>query len=186
MPLRPGHNEAMTGGENEPWVVRDAISFLGGILDPKWVGIEWGAGSSTPWYAARLNQLTSIEHDPVWACCVIKEMTAQESFSRWQMRFVPSAPEGHPAFMGSGGRYYSRYVYAARDVQMPSFIAIDGRARSVCLDEAVRMIQPLGAILLDNSEREEYQAAIARVPSSFDRLDFTNGEWSTTIWRKPR
>ena len=51
-----------------PWVTEQAIEFLESYFEthenPK--VLEFGAGSSTVWFAKRTNQLTSVEHDPKW------------------------------------------------------------------------------------------------------------------------
>ena len=49
-----------------PWLTSEAIAFLERWLEPDAVGFEWGSGRSTVWFAQRVRQLISIEHDPHW------------------------------------------------------------------------------------------------------------------------
>ena len=51
-------------------------------------------------------------------------------------------------------------------------IAIDGRARSSCLLHSLRKVKQGGYILLDNSEREEYQEAMNMIPKNWSELHF--------------
>ena len=54
--LRPHH----------PWLTKQANTLLSTLLKPTYVGLEWGSGRSTLWFAQRLKHLTSVEHDKVW------------------------------------------------------------------------------------------------------------------------
>ena len=185
--LRPNHGTDMTGGVWEPWLAVEAIPFIAQHLRPDWHGLEFGAGSSTPWYAQRLRMLTTVEHDQRWAARVLREVVGVDPVlaGRIIMLVVPPEVDGEAKYIGSDGRNYQRYV------EMPfgefwqyHFIAIDGRARSACLAWAVDHLRhsTAGMVVLDNSERAEYQDAIALVPASWDRHDFANGEWVTSVW----
>ena len=49
---------------------------------------------------------------------------------------------------------------------MFDYISVDGRVRMPCLERALPLLKPEGGILLlDNSEREQYQVAFDMVPS---------------------
>lgn len=65
------------------------------------------------------------------------------------------------------------------------YVAVDGRARVPCMRIALQMIKEDGGILLlDNSERPNYKAAIDMVPPHWKRVDYygVRGEYRTTIW----
>jgi Methyltransferase domain len=49
-----------------PWLTSEAVAFLEHWLEPDHVGFEWGSGRSTVWFAKRVSQLISVEHDPRW------------------------------------------------------------------------------------------------------------------------
>ena len=59
---------------DEPWLTRDMISILDGWLKDSDIGIEWGAGRSTVWFANRVSHITSIEHSHEWSCIVEKKL----------------------------------------------------------------------------------------------------------------
>lgn len=49
-----------------PWLTADAVAILTSLLRPSDVGVEFGSGRSTKWFAQRLQKLTSIENNPAW------------------------------------------------------------------------------------------------------------------------
>src|SRR5919108_1783395 len=51
---------------DHPWLDPAAIRYLEGALDRSMIGLEWGSGRSTRWFASRLKHLTSVEHDSSW------------------------------------------------------------------------------------------------------------------------
>ena len=50
----------------QPWLTPDMIKILDSWLCPADVGLEFGSGRSTSWFAARVKHLTSVEHNPEW------------------------------------------------------------------------------------------------------------------------
>jgi hypothetical protein len=70
----------------EPWVSRSAVRFCDANLKRDQIGLEWGSGHSTKWYAARLRKLLSVEFSPVWHAKVLKEIKGQDNV---ECRFVP-------------------------------------------------------------------------------------------------
>ena len=66
-------------------------------------------------------------------------------------------------------------------------IMVDGRRRSDCLRRAIPKLRIGGALVLDNSERQEYQEA-QKVVAHWQKMEWDSGYsegWSTTVWRKP-
>ncbi len=51
---------------NQPWLTRSAISILSSYLQKSDVGLEWGSGRSTAWFATRIKYLVSVEDTPEW------------------------------------------------------------------------------------------------------------------------
>lgn len=75
----------------------------------------------------------------------------------------------------SRGCFYDNYIIGASDIPDGSqdMVSVDGRAHELCLKEAVRLVKPVGrVVVLDNSIRERYQDAIAEfIPSGWLRHD---------------
>jgi len=197
--LRPGHPPELTGGPGEPWLVKAAIPFLNQHLDGRWRGLEWGGGSSAPWYLNRLSSLITIEHDRDWYDRLRSHLFGAKRFeilkrddpASWQLLWLPATETGDVHYRGSNGRFYKQYVCSAALHGTYQFIAIDGRARCACLALAASLLYTPkrlggGLVVLDNSERDEYQEAIRDcIPPEWQRHDFHNGEWQTTAWRVP-
>lgn len=188
--LSPGHNPTITGGKGEPWLAREAITFLDGAIGRGWQGLEWGGGSSSPWFAQRLNRLVTIEHDARWAVKIVVNMAMfyPQLLPKWQLHLVPPAPEGRPAYRGADGKFHEAYAHAGRNYGPQQLVLVDGRARMACLKIAVQLLErldhtgrPAGKLLvLDNSERAHYNLSI--VPSRWHRRDFTTLAGCTTVW----
>ena len=49
-------------------------------------------------------------------------------------------------------------------------IIIDGRNRSLCVDQAINRLNKNGLIILDNSEREKYQYAIQKLNDNYSLI----------------
>lgn len=49
-----------------PWFSYSSIDFLDSWLEPHMTVFEWGSGGSTLFFARRVKQVVSVEHDPVW------------------------------------------------------------------------------------------------------------------------
>jgi len=51
---------------NLPWITRDMINILETWLRPTDIGLEFGSGRSTSWFASRVSHLTSVEDNSEW------------------------------------------------------------------------------------------------------------------------
>ena len=88
------------------------------------------------------------------------------------------------------GYSFKRYVRSIQKYPDKHFdlVLVDGRARVACLEEATKKIKQGGYLMLDNSERKEYQTAMKKL--AYERKDFigpspylANKFASTTIWK---
>ena len=50
----------------DPWLTRHSINILDKYLKKSDLGIEWGSGRSTLWFANRVSRLISVEDNIVW------------------------------------------------------------------------------------------------------------------------
>lgn len=158
----------VTGRPDEPWWTRKAIEWMDAHLTKDMNVLEWGAGASTSWLAARCGRLTSIEHNPEYARLVgaaLKE--AGMDPDRYSVTFRP---------LGVG---YHQYVDGEYDAAI-----IDGRMRVNCCERAMELLKSGGMLLLDNAERKEYAKARTLL-STWPVIETENGIWHTNIWIKP-
>jgi len=160
-----------------PWFVHESIIKLEELIQPGWTAFEWGSGSSTLWLGADMMvaHAISVEHDPEWY-----EAT-RDILERY---FVDSVELVHAGLGGPYENYIESYPPGHFDL-----ILVDGRNRADCLNNAIPRLKPGGIMVLDNSEREGYQWAVALL-DSWRRWEYvTQGGgykgWTTTIWRKP-
>jgi Methyltransferase domain len=149
-----------------PWWTYPAIAEVDEFLsdrDGKARVFEYGSGASTVWLAKRAGAVHSVEHDAAWASQLRPkladlehvELLCIEPDKRTPESTVVSARRGHAGFD------YARYVHTIDEVG-GSFdvVVIDGRARSSCLEHALRHLADDGLIVFDNAARSRYRAAI--------------------------
>jgi len=152
--------------------------------------LEWGSGASTLFFARRVKEVVTIEHDPEWHAQV-EAMLAERLITNCRCMLVPPEPVAALDDRGGDvGRYVSqraeyhglqfrRYVHAAEALAEALFdvVVVDGRARTACLDLAPRLLAANGAVVFDNSDRSRYQEAL----DSFGRRT----DWTIRVFRGP-
>ena len=136
---------------------------------------EWGSGASTFWLARRCAAVTSVEHHAGFA-----EATAgmMARFADVELLLRPGTSVAAQASAKRGIRGLDavrseksgvcdldfRDYVGAIDTHgggRYDLIVVDGRARAACLAAAHRHLAPGGMVVLDNSDRDRYQSAIA-------------------------
>ena len=123
---------------------------------------EYGSGASTIWLAKRSKAVYSVEHDEDWAIAV---QALSAPYPNIDFRFVEPA-KGPDDEFGSGrkewaNRSFRNYVQEINTVPVTfDLIVVDGRSRSACLLAATGKLKDDGMVVLDNSHRRRYQAAL--------------------------
>ena len=180
------HTPDKTGDTTEPWLTRDAITLLGTLLNQNMIGLEWGAGTSTPWVYERVMQLYTIEHHSKWFTQVTNYMYdhfpgEMSPYAAWQPLLIDSEKEGDSFYRGSDKLFHKTYSEAPGVPDNLDFILIDGRARNACMRTAICKLKKEGGILvLDNAERKNYDKHV--IPQSWNLHKTTNGIWETWVW----
>lgn len=160
---------------NKPWFVMAAITRLEDeLLQPGWSAFEWGCGYSTVWLSQWCGSAVSVEHDSSWV------LQTQKELDKYDIKNVTLIQAD------LGGPYES----AIDEYDEFDLIFIDGRNRAACLAHAPAHLRSGGVLVIDNSEREEYQAAIEQHLTGWPRQDYVSqgggyAGWTTTIWVKP-
>ena len=196
--LRDGRNALR---ERRPWITFAAQEWMASILSAEMRIFEYGSGGSTLYFATRVKQVISIEHDPAWHARVqaaLDSVGAASSVLPMLIEPRPAAgPVGDPSdpdrYASGHGRYreyaFDEYAKAVDSYGDGSFdlVFIDGRARPACTKHAVRKTRVGGYIVLDNSERRHYGRAMDLL-SGYRRMDFFGpgpyepAFWMTTAW----
>ena len=174
-----------------PWLTRDMIELLGPRLTGAHRGLEWGAGRSTLWLAARLGSLVSVEHDETYFRRVRTQLE-HRSLRNVELRCCPAETD---------------YVAVADSLPRESldFVLVDGQARDLCALAALPRLKPRGLLVVDNINW--YLPCASRAPDSRRPADgpaseawgrfadavktwecvwTSNGVWDTALWVKPR
>jgi SAM-dependent methyltransferase len=128
-----------------PWLTRQAVEILEDRLKPTDVGLEWGSGRSTIWFARRVAHLTSIEHNDHWYKR-IKNLLSDKGIDNVDLLFaaLEAKGEGKP-----------EYVRAAAELPKASldFVLVDGRLRDQCTEVAMQLLKPGGMLIIDDAAR---------------------------------
>ena len=156
--------------DRRPWINFDAVTSLEKLVHHSSRVFEYGCGGSTLFFADRVSELVSVEHDPVWLKCVQAEIGGR-THARWIPHLVsPSrcvVPATHLAgdpdayvsaevrFSGFSFRDYTATIEAYQDNSF-DLVLIDGRARPSCFKHALHKVKFGGTIVLNNAERPQY------------------------------
>jgi hypothetical protein len=165
-------------GRAVPWLSYPFIDFVEPRLRRDMLLVEFGAGESTFFWASRVGEVLSVEHDAAWhaqlsARVPVNVTVVHEPFAA-----------GDPA----------RYAAAAdRALGRAHLVLVDGPERDVTLRHAVRLLRDDGVLVLDNAKRALYAPAIEVLVSdhSFRRLDFVGmgpgavRECATAVFYRP-
>lgn len=132
-----------------PWLPFCLIDELSRKVGPGARVFEYGGGGSTLWFLDRGASVVTVEHDRDWGRVLRGAIQAE----RWELLERPSS------------NTFEDYVSAIRGFPDRSFdvVVVDGRERGQCLLAAVEKVRPGGLLILDDSDRGRYSAAIHRV-----------------------
>lgn len=172
-----------------PWLTEEAVEFLTTWCreNPYATVVEYGAGSSTLWFAAQGKSLrvTTIEHDGQWA----RHTQAQAAARKLRTNVLLSP---RPYHVVPVRELAARKLRACASIHLA---LIDGRDRCLCAQAVRPHIPPSGIVMLDNAERGRYKAihklfadwpkreAVQEVPRMIDGFHYPG--WSTCWWTRP-
>lgn len=159
-----------------PWMTYPAIEFLQKSIRPHHEIFEFGCGASTLFFASRVRKVTSLETNKRWLE-LIKEKLPTKNVEITLME---------------DGLENDLYQNFAKDCgQKFDFIIIDSLKRFQCAKNSITALKPNGTIILDDSERKNYQKIFDFLATqNFIALDFIGIEpgrlrvKKTTIFQK--
>ena len=139
-----------------PWVTYSFIDFIEDRLTKELEIFEYGSGNSTLWYAKKAKFVTSVEHDKGWHEKIKNDMPQNVSLYYEELEY---------------GGNYSKFAQSL-DKKF-DIIIVDGRDRVNCVLNSIRCISKKGIIVLDDSEREQYQKGVKYLLNDgFKKIDF--------------
>ena len=127
-------------GQPIPWMTYPLIKFLDKRINKNQIVFEYGSGNSTLYFSNYVEKVVAIEHDLDW-------------FNKINSRISDNIELIYKV-LRPGGEYSKTVNTLGQDF---SIIIIDGRDRVNCIYESVLALDPSGVIILDDSEREDYQ-----------------------------
>ena len=156
--------------DRRPGINFDAVASLENLADHSSRVFEYGCGGATLFFADRVSELVSVEHDPEWLKCVKDEME-RRAHACWVPHLVSPSPAAVPAmhlaidpdayvsaevqFSGFSFRDYAATIEAYQDNSF-DLVLINGRARPSCFKHALHKVKFGGTIILNNAERPQY------------------------------
>ena len=197
-----------------PWYTYPAQMLLERVVEPHFRVFEYGSGNSSLWWAKRVAEVVSVEHDEKWATKIrakapsnlkviarpIGAETSQndgrllDAFYALELD-LPQLPTREEMIENGGivTREFSAYVLELTKYSQGYFdvIVIDGMARVLTAWLAAQYLKPSGFIVFDNAERRLYNEAYAFLAKAgFKRIDFYGTgpvnpyEWCTSLYAK--
>ena len=143
-------------GEPIPWLTYSFLDFLDGRLTKKLNIFEYGAGNSTLYYAKYVHTVTSIEHDQGWYDRIKNQMPTNVSIKNISL---------------DNDEYINAIL---QENQLFDIVIVDARKRVSCCKNAIHKLSESGIILLDDSERSDYQPAIEfLIAQGFKHIPFS-------------
>jgi len=148
-----------------PWLTAEATRMLDAWLQPDHVGIEWGSGRSTRWFAQRVGHLLSVEHHAGWHAAVSEQLAA-DGIANVDYKLLPCEPERVETPEWITFMFASDYVRAADTFEPRSldFALVDGMYRSACALAVLPKLRPGALLIVDNVNW--FLPSTSRAPSS--------------------
>ncbi|MEM7003361.1 MAG: class I SAM-dependent methyltransferase [Pseudomonadota bacterium] len=136
------------------WVNYAMLHLLNQRLNGQMRVFEYGCGASTLYFAARVGQVISVEHNAEWASAVATEFARLGNVTLTQQTDQ------------------EQYIQHIREHAPFDVVLIDGLSREDCLPVALQCLTDKGVVLLDDSQRPQYQAPMTHATElGFKRLD---------------
>lgn len=167
-------------GEALPWFTYGAIEFLQRVVRRTDQVFEYGAGYSTLWWQDQVQRVCSVEHDLQW-CDRLRPRLKPHADLQTVGAERPVAPEVQallqPFFArkrrthwpydgarivrrGLADEPFMAYAHQIAQAGGPfDFVVVDGMARRLCTWMAIRHLKDDGFVVLDNSNRSDYDLA---------------------------
>ncbi|HUF08824.1 MAG TPA: hypothetical protein VMO47_05850 [Rhodothermales bacterium] len=161
----------------------EAIEYLDRYLTKSMDMFEWGSGGSTVFFAERVRTVCTIEHDQSWGARVRHELNRRE-ISNVDLEVVAPTVSSDPGTSVEEPIWDNRPEYANLDFRAYvetiekwpdaslDLAVVDGRCRPDCIRYATRKVKPMGLLVVDNSERAAYRAALSTVAHWYTRHFF--------------
>ena len=148
-------------GDYVPWMTYEAIDFLKKIIKPEWQLFEFGCGASTLFFSQKVKKLVTIETNSLWKNLIDKKN--QHKTEIILMLDGINNPEYEKSAIN----------YSTESCCKFDLIIIDSIKRYNCAINSIDAINEEGIIILDDSERKNYNKIFDFFTHhGFKRIDF--------------
>ena len=150
-----------------PWLTKEAVLLLERLLKPDDIGLEFGSGRSTIWFAERVKKLISTEHDNFWFEKINKKLKEKELINKVDYKL----------------KNENNYLDILNDIKDNSvdFVLIDGLQRDVCASKIIPKLNSGGLLIIDNINW--FIPSKSYSPNSKRDNNFESKIWQN-IWEK--
>jgi hypothetical protein len=140
-----------------PWTTYPFIDFIIERLSKEITVFEYGSGNSTLFWAERVKEVNSVEHDPDWFNLITQKTSPHKNVV---IKYSDSVKDSYSAAI----RLFSKKF---------DLIMVDAIDRVDCMKSSLDHLTENGVVILDDSEREEYKEGIEFIINNgFRRIDF--------------
>lgn len=184
---------------NQPPIEESALDWLEENIKPEMSVFEYGSGSSTLFFGRRVDEVTSVECYPEkyeqYKDILKKKINNYNSGCRTFSYTLIKPEENEKPFPYSHESYgsideefadfhFKRFVNSIKEYRNHYFdiVLINARSRSSCIRTAVPKVKKGGLIILNDSERYEYQDAIEQFLKKYPHQEFGEDIRKTSIW----
>ena len=120
-----------------PWMHPAAVLYLESLLSPDMTVIEHGCGGSTLWFVDKVRELHGYDIDSGWLLEIGKTVLKYEHVFIHEQRYPPTVIHADLLFIDGHNQDRPEWIRSAPSI-----------------------VKPGGVVVVDNSEREYYQAAL--------------------------
>lgn len=143
-------------GKPVPWITYPALEFLRKRVLAGMSVFEYGSGGSTLWWASKVKEIVSVEHDKEWCGKIKSKMPGNVT-----LYHIELGPD----------ELYSKKISEFKNKF--DIVVIDGRNRVKCAINSLAALKEDGIIVWDNTERKEYEKGYQYLhENGFRRIEF--------------
>jgi hypothetical protein len=179
-----------------PQYTSGAVKWVLDNLRPDLNLFEYGSGMSSLFYSVNIREMVIVEHDRGWYNGISDQLNKlkEERLLKTAIKYILVEPElnqpmpySHLSFGTTDETYrnysFEHYVRAIETYPDNFFdwVIIDGRARASCIRHTPAKVKIGGYVIVDDSERYEYQDAIKSF-LNYPKLEFSDETKKTSIF----
>jgi len=121
-----------------PWLTPESVKILNSIIKNDDVGVEFGSGRSTKWFAKRMGFLTSIEDNQKWFS-IVNDALKKENLLGSKVSY--QLAKNNEEYADKANQFSDNSI---------DFCLVDGSVRDLCAMKMLTKIKKGGLLVIDN------------------------------------